>query len=468
MPCVMSALPFLGIGLIFFGLAIAIAAYFRRPTNAAPEPVAHSKSRRSELSRALSQFKSAFLSVFLFSAMINVLMLTGAFFMLQVYDRVLPSRSVPTLVALGMLVVGLFAVLALLEAIRSRMLVRIGASLDEAVSHRVYDALIRLPLRTANRGDGLQPLRDLDAVRSFLSGPGPTALFDMPFMPLYLAIIFAFHTSLGVTAIVGALILIGLTLLTDALARQPMRETSEIAQTRNGLAEAGRRNAEVLAAMGMARRMTDIWGKANASFLASNQRVSDITGSLGSLSKTLRMLLQSVVLGMGAYLVILQEASPGIIIAATILVARALAPVDVALANWRGFLAARQSWKRLTGLLEALPGQDDPMALPAPGASLTVENVTAIPPGGRKPVVHGVSFKLTSRARSWRCRAECIGQVLAGAHARRSLASRPGTDLPGQCRARPMVAGSAWTIDWVYAAGLRIVCRNRGRKHRPV
>lgn len=391
----MSALPLFGIGLVVVGMGIALAGYFRNTTNPAAQPLTRPASRRSELSQALSQFKGSFLSVALFSAMINVLMLTGAFFMLQVYDRVLPSRSVPTLVALAVLVVGLFAVLAILEAIRSRMLVRIGASLDEAVSQRIYDAIIRLPLRTANRGDGLQPLRDLDAVRSFLSGPGPTALFDMPFMPLYLAIIFAFHTSLGVTAIIGALILISLTLLTDRLARQPMKDASEIAQTRNGLAEAGRRNAEVLAAMGMGGRLTNLWSTANQSFLVCNQRVSDITGSLGSISKTLRMLLQSVVLGMGAYLVILQEASPGIIIAATILVARALAPVDLALANWRGFLAARQSWKRLTNLFEALPAQDDPMALPAPEATLTVENVTAVPPGGRKPVVHGVSFKLS-------------------------------------------------------------------------
>jgi len=351
---------------------------------------------RSELAQALSFCRSAFLSIGLFSGMSNILMLTGAFFMLQIYDRVLPSRSVPTLVALAILVAVLFAFLAIFDMIRSRILVRIGASLDHALSTRVYDTIVRLPLQTGSRGDGLQPLRDLDTVRAFLSGPGPTALFDLPWLPLYLAIIFAFHTALGVAALMGAIVLIVLTLVTEALARRPMKAATEFAVTRIALAEASRRNAEVLTAMGMTGRVNARWSAANQNYLGSHRKVSDVAGGFGAVSKALRMMLQSAVLGIGAYLVINQAATAGIIIAAAILVARALAPVDLAIANWKGFLAARQSWSRLTKLLELLPARETPMALPAPRASLTVEQATAAPPGQQKIIVHDVNFELES------------------------------------------------------------------------
>lgn len=362
--------------------------------NTSPSPSDAPTSPRSELAQALSSCRTAFISVGLFSGMSNVLMLTGAFFMLQVYDRVLPSRSVPTLIALIMLVGLLFAFLAILDMLRNRVLTRIGASLDDAVSARVYDAIVRLPLRAGGRGDGLQPLRDLDAVRAFLSGPGQTALFDLPWLPLYLAIIFAFHIALGIAALIGAIILITLTVTTEILARKPMRTATSFAQTRSGLAEASRRNAEVLAAMGMATRLNARWNEANQSYLSSHQKASDIAGGFGSVSKALRMMLQSTVLGIGAYLVISQMATAGIIIAASILVARALAPVDLAIANWKGFMAARQSWKRLTQLLERLPALGTRMVLPAPTTSLAVEHASAVPPGQKKAVVHDVSFRL--------------------------------------------------------------------------
>ncbi len=323
-------------------------------------------------------------------------MLTGAFFMLQIYDRVLPSRSVPTLVALAILVGGLFAFLAIIDMIRSRILVRIGASLDNALSARVYDAIVRVPLKLGSRGDGLQPLRDLDAVRGFVSSAGPTALFDLPWLPLYLGIIFAFHTALGITALIGAIVLIALTLLTEALARKPMKDAAGFAQTRHGLAEASRRNAEVLAAMGMAGRISARWSEANQKYMASNQQASQVTGDFGSVSKALRLMLQSAMLGIGAYLVIHQAATAGIIIAAAILVSRALAPIDLAIANWKGFVVARQSWARLTQLLELLPPRETLMDLPTPRESVAVERASAVPPGQKKLVVHDVSFALAS------------------------------------------------------------------------
>jgi len=230
------------------------------------------------------------------TAMINVLYLTGSFFMLEIYDRVIPSRSVPTLVGLSILALALYAFQGVLDLVRTRMLVRIGAYLDGALGARVFDVLVRLPLKTRPSGDGLQPLRDLDQVRGFLSSVGPTALFDLPWMPLYVGICFLFHPWIGVAALVGALLLVSLTLLTAVFTRGPAKATVEHASARNGLAEASRRNAEVVQALGMTQRMAACWSEANARYQASQQRAADIAGGFGALSKVLRMVLQSAVL----------------------------------------------------------------------------------------------------------------------------------------------------------------------------
>ncbi|HVR56910.1 MAG TPA: type I secretion system permease/ATPase [Pseudolabrys sp.] len=349
---------------------------------------------RSELAEALAACRGAFYGTALISGMSNILMLTGAMFMLEIYDRVLPSRSMPTLVGLLVLAAALFTALGILDAIRGRILVRIGGALDETLSGRVYDTLMRLPLRIGARSDGTQPLRDLDAVRSYLSGLGPVALFDLPWIPLYLAICFAFHPLIGFAALAGAIILIVLTLLTEILMRAPARAATEAAVARNGLAEASRRNAEALVAMGMAGHIAARWSEANRQYMRSQQEASDLGGGLGAISKVLRMMLQSGVLAVGAYLVIHQEASAGIIIAASILSARALAPVDLAIANWKGFVAARQSWQRLNRLLTMSPARLTPMQLQKPVQRLTVEAVSASPPGVPKVVVQDITFEL--------------------------------------------------------------------------
>jgi ATP-binding cassette subfamily C protein len=349
---------------------------------------------RSELGDALRACRGAFLGVGAMSCMINLLYLTGSFFMLEVYDRVLPSRSVPTLVGLIILAGGLYVAQGVLDLIRGRILVRIGSSLDEALSGRVFDTVVRLPLIAGGQNEGLQPLRDLDNIRSFLSGAGPSALFDLPWLPLYLAICFAFHVMLGLTALVGAIILVILTILTEALTRKPARQAIGLAARRNDLAAASRRNAEVLVAMGMAGRLAGRWAEANQNYLAGNQRTSDVAGGLGATAKVMRMTLQSAVLAMGAYLVIHQEATAGIIIAGSILSARALAPVDLAIANWKGFVAARQSWHRLNKLLESLPAQGTPTLLQNPSQRLSVESVSIVPPGDQKVVVQEVTFAL--------------------------------------------------------------------------
>ena len=279
-------------------------------------------------------------------------MLTGSFFMLQVYDRVLPSQSVPTLVGLALLATALYVLQGALEVIRSRVNVRIGSHLDHTLSSRVYDALVRLPLKTRGDGDGLQPLRDLDYVRSFLSGGGPAAFFDLPWLPIYLGVCFLFHFWIGMTALAGSLVLVALTLLTEYRMREPTKAAARFATTRTAFAAAGRRNAEVLRAMGMGGHVGKRWSAANREYLSANERASDIATGLGGISKVFRTILQSAVLGVGAYLVIHQESTAGIIIASSILTSRALAPVELAIANWKGFVAARQGSQRLHQLLE--------------------------------------------------------------------------------------------------------------------
>jgi PrtD family type I secretion system ABC transporter len=352
--------------------------------------------RDSELTRALAACRHAFIGVGAMSGLINMLALSGSLFMLQVYDRVLPSRSVPTLIGLALLLAVLYAFQGLIDIFRGRVLVRIGAALDERLSPRAFDAIVRLPLKSRVAGDGTQSLRDLDNIRAFASGGGPMALFDLPWMPLYVGICFLFHPLIGSAALVGALVLVGLTLLSERLARDPSRKTATAAGTRNALAEAARRNAEVLQALGMRARIAALWAKANADYLSSQRQASDVTGGLGALSKVMRAAIQSGVLALGAFLVINQEATGGIMIASSILVARALAPVEMAIANARSFVAARQSWRQLSELLALFPVTVQPVALPRPSQALAVQSMSVMPPEDRKVVVQDATFRLTA------------------------------------------------------------------------
>jgi PrtD family type I secretion system ABC transporter len=352
--------------------------------------------RRSELSDALRGCRSAFVGVGVMSCVVNLLYLTGSIFMLEVYDRVLPSRSVPTLIGLIILAGGLYLAQGVLDLIRSRVLGRIGTALDESLNTRVFDTIVRLPLTVGGRNEGLQPLRDLDNIRSFLGSQGPSAFFDLPWLPLYLAICFAFHVLIGVTALAGAVVLVTLTLITEYLTREPAKQAMGLAARRNDLASASRRNAEVLVAMGMAGRLMRRWSEANEKYLAGNQRASDVAGGLGAIAKVLRMMLQSAVLAVGAYLVIHQEATAGIIIAGSILSARALAPVDLAIAHWKSFVAARQSWHRLTQLLDKMPERPTRTLLQPPSSQLSVEGVSIVAPGDQRVIIQDVTFTLSA------------------------------------------------------------------------
>lgn len=346
------------------------------------------------VTKALKACRQGLLSVGVLTGIINILMLTGSFFMLQVYDRVIPSRSLPTLFGLLGFIVVLYAFQGLFDTIRGRLLVRIGATLDLRLSRYAYEAVIKLPLLQGVRQDGLQPARDLDQIRGFLSSLGPTALFDLPWMPLYLALCFLFHVWIGLTALIGAILLIALTWLTESMTRASVKMASQSAAARLGLLEAGRRNAEVLRAMGMVDRLFTRWAAVNGQYMETQRRSSDVVGGLGSLSRVLRMLLQSTVLAVGAWLVINQQATGGIMIASSILTSRALAPVELAIAHWKNFVSARQSWHRLTELIERLAVPSPSLLLPSPVREIAVEGVAVAPPGTQRLVVQNASFRL--------------------------------------------------------------------------
>lgn len=355
-----------------------------------------SRARNSELRRALSAYRNAFIGAGALSAVLNVLTLSGSFFMLLVYDSVLPSRSGATLMGLVVLVCALYLFQAVLEALRARIMVQVGAAMDFALSPRVYDLVSRLTLGGRTAEDGLQPLRDLDQMRGFISGQGLLAFFDLPWMALYLGICFAFHVAIGLVALAGAILLMGLTLLNDRLTREAVRHASSTASLRNGMAEIHRRNIEVSTALGMRRRLQASWSEVNRDHLASQQRVSDVGGGLSSVTRVMRLALQSLVLAMGAYLVLQNKATGGVIITSSILTSRALAPIEMALANWRGFISARQSWARLNLLLQKHPAAEPPTPLPAPARTLTVEALSLAPPGAQRLSVQEVGFSLVA------------------------------------------------------------------------
>lgn len=338
--------------------------------------------------------RGAFFGVALLSGLINVLYLSGSVFMMEVYDRVLPSRSIPTLVGLSVIVAALYLFQGLFEMIRGRILARVGAAVDEDLSQSVFQSQLSAPLQSRVEGDGQQPLRDLDQIRAFLAGGGPSALFDLPWIPLYLAICFAFHPWIGWLALGGAVLLLILTLLTEIMTRSASRAAVGAALARNGIAEGARRNAEVVHAMGMAKRIGGRWSEANGQYLAHQQRTSDVAGGFGALSKVLRMLLQSAVLAVGAYLVIEGSATGGIMIASSILTSRALAPVDLAIANWKGFVSARQGWRRLKEQLAKTAATEEPLKLPAPKVLLSVEHAGTGAPGSQRFAIQDIAFQL--------------------------------------------------------------------------
>ena len=361
----------------------------------APSPTAGSGTS-GDKSLARSALRRRFgdlLSVGIFSSVVNVLTLTGSIYMLQVYDRVLLSRSVETLVVLSLLAFAAYGLQGALDVLRMRILSRIGARIDEDLAPAAFRAATLLPLTGASAAESIQPVRDTDQLKSFLGGQGPTALFDMPFIPLFVAGCFLLHPWLGWLAVGGGLIIVSLTALTEFAVRGRTGDANESGLRRHVFVDAARRHAEAIDAMGMRGAMSGRWQKLSTAARNSALAANDVQADLGGTARIFRVVLQSCILGLGAYLAIQQEISGGAMIAASIMVSRALAPIETAIANWRGFVAARQAYERLSTSL-AITVTAPSMPLPVPTETLRVEAITLSAPGRREPILVEASLML--------------------------------------------------------------------------
>ena len=358
--------------------------------------IASVRQTHPDLAAALKECRRAFLSVALFSGVVNMLMLAGPLYLIQVYDRVLASRSVPTLVALSVFLVIAYGFQGGLEVVRSRLAVRIASLLDLRLGISAHDAVIRLANRNSSAAEAHQPIRDLDQIRSFLSGPGPIAILDLPWMPIFLAICFLIHPWLGAVALAGAIILVILTIMAERRSRAPTLAMAQGAGARAAAIELTRRSSETIAAMGMAATLAQRWQQVNDRYLAALALSSDVGGSGASIARAIRMLLQSAMLGLGAYLVIQQELGAGAMFAASVMMGRALAPIDIVIANWRSLAGARQSLVRLSAALRGLPQRRTRTDLPRPTRVLVVKNVAIAAPNGKAAIVDNVKFNLVA------------------------------------------------------------------------
>ena len=331
-----------------------------------------------------------------FSAAVNLLMLAGPLYMLQVYDRVLASHSVPTLLALSVMLVMAYGFQGALDFIRGRITGRAALALDHHLDTTVHNAVVTLGIQSPLAGDAQQPLRDLDQIRSFLTSSGVTAIVDLPWVPVFLALCIAIHVWLGVVALTGGVILFALALLTERTSREPTRLMARQAGRRAALIEADRRNAETVVAMDMTNALAARWSLTNAEYLDGVSRASDVVGAYGGLSRVTRLTLQSAMLGVGAYLVIRQELSGGAMIAASIMMGRALAPIETVIANWRGSVAARDSFRRLSATLERIEQPAAATDLPAPRMSVEARRLCLAPSGAQTLAIRDVSFRLTA------------------------------------------------------------------------
>ena len=351
------------------------------------------KQSRGEIAAVLLASRAAFASTALFSCLVNILMLTGPLFMLQVYDRVLTSGSVPTLVALTGIVMALYAYYGFLEFLRARILVRIGRRVEEKLRDRVFDSMAEHSLRRT-QGIGGQPINDLATIRQFLSGQGPFAFLDMPWVPIYLLVIFLMHWVLGVASVIAAVVIFILAVWSEKATRGPLAEANAAIVKSSIMTDESRRNSEALHSLGMRGAIRKKWSDMQQLALDHQTIANDVGGSLSAASRVLRLMVQSGILALGAYLALQHEISAGAVIAASIIMGRALAPVEQAVASWQQFLGFRKAIERLGIILASVPAVAQRMKLPTPSGKLEVENLIVQMAGAEKPVLHGITFSV--------------------------------------------------------------------------
>jgi len=350
-------------------------------------------NKKNELEQALLSFKSTFWTVGMFSAITNILMLAPSLYMLQVYDRVLASRNETTLVMLTVLLLGAYMLMSGLELVRSFVLVRVGARFDMMMNKRVYTAAYEQNLKQSG-GNAGQSLGDLTTLRQFLTGNALFAFFDAPWFPIYLIVIFFFEPSLGWFALGGTAILVVLAYVNERVTRKPLAEANSMAVSAGVMATNNLRNAEVIESMGMLPNLFSRWFKTHGRFLSLQAEASEKAAKVSAATKFVQVSLQSLVLGFGALLVLENKMTAGMMIAASILVGRALSPVQQVIGVWKTFSTTRSAFERLSGLLQANPAREAGMQLPSPRGLLSVEGVTASPPGGKNAIIKNLSFAI--------------------------------------------------------------------------
>ena len=346
-----------------------------------------------ELEKALSAVKQHFIYAGSFSAAVNLLVLVPTLYMLQVYDRVLSSGSFSTLGVLTFLMVFLLLAMGGFEWVRSYILVAASNKLELVLRNRVFNATFRTTLFSGNR-TGAQAINDLISLRQFLTGNGIFAFFDAPWFPIYVLIMFGFHFWFGVSAIITGIIMVALAWYNDAATSSKLKEANAEAALASARLNSTLRNAEIIEAMGMTGNVRGYLQKQSDNVLLLQTEASKKAGLLTSLSKTFRMIVQSLMLGLGALLALDQQISPGAVIAGSLLLGRALAPLDVLVGSWKGFTVARAQYERLVKLLDQIPPDPERMSLPPPQGNLQVEAIVVAPPGSRTPVLRNVSFDL--------------------------------------------------------------------------
>lgn len=348
---------------------------------------------KTELQKALASVKRAFYSAGFFSLFINLLMLVPALYMLQLYDRVLTSRSEDTLYMLTLIVVILFITMGILEFIRSRILIRVGNRLDNYLNENLFSSMFRRSVNEPGHNSP-QPIHDMNSVRQFMTGNGLFAFFDAPWLPIYIAILFLFHPYFGAFALFAVVVLISLAVANEYSTKTLLAEANTESMQSANYASSCLKNAEVVAAMGMEKNLRYKWFQKHLSFLSKQSDASDRASVLSNMSKNLRLMFQSLILGLGGWLAIQNEITPGMMIAGSIILGRALAPVDLMIGSWKGFGQARSAYGRLNELFTKYPTKNQPMALPDPEGNLLAENIMVVPPGAQAPAVRGVNFGL--------------------------------------------------------------------------
>jgi ATP-binding cassette subfamily C protein EexD len=351
---------------------------------------------KNSLQKVLENCKESFLYVGFFSLFINLLMLVPAFYMLQVYDRVVATGSTSTLLMLTLLMFFLLGTMGSLEWVRSRILVRVGTKIDTLLGTRLYDVSFKQSLFTGGAQATAQPLQDLNGLRNFLTGASIFAFFDAPWLPVYLLVMFVFHPLIGFIGLVSAIILAAVAIANEKMTGPLLA----LANKENAVASAATvknlRNAEVIESMGMLPKIRGRWEEQNRKTQFWQASASERAGIFQSVSKTFRLFVQSFILGVGAYLAIQQEITPGLMIAGSILLGRALAPIDQMIGAWKGFVMARSQYNRLNELLDKVPPTPERMSLPAPSGVISAQGATITPPGAPGPVVKGATFQINA------------------------------------------------------------------------